>query len=121
LSKGDTKTATEQGATDPSIQTTKQDGQSDTTLTSTKITIDNRTSSKDLPGVMVHETTHAGEARKDPAKFDKDREAEKGMPYDQRPQEQRAIQMSKTYSKEIAQQAKEIKTQREQQQKDDNQ
>jgi RHS repeat-associated protein len=130
LSAGDTRTVnpdgsvtttTVQGNTAPDIQTTS--GSStfgdvtttsapETTLNGATITIDNRTSKGDVPGVMVHEGVHAGEAKADPAKFSKDSAAEKSLPHDQRPQEQRANAAQKAYGPEIKQAVKQIEKDR---------
>jgi RHS repeat-associated protein len=123
LSKGDTTTrspdgqtlvtTTVQGETDPGIQTTTltDNGVSSppvTTLNPT-ITIDNRTSKGDTPGVLVHESVHAGEARANPTKFAADAKAEKSIPnHDQRPQEQRANAAQKAYGSEIKKAVKQI-------------
>ena len=129
LSAGDTRTVnpdgsvtttTVQGNTAPDIQTTS--GSStfgdvtttsapETTLNGATITIDNRTSKGDVPGVMVHEGVHAGEAKADPAKFSKDAAAEKSLPHDQRPQEQRANAAQKAYGNEIKKEVKQIEKQ----------
>jgi RHS repeat-associated protein len=98
LSGGDTRTVspdgqtvtttTVQGATEPDIQTSTYASNGvvsppETQLNSTTITIDNRTSKGDTPGVMVHESVHAGEAKANPAQFAKDAAAEKPLPHDQ--------------------------------------
>jgi hypothetical protein len=87
-------------------------GPPETILTGTTITIDNRTSKGDVPGVMVHETFHAGEAKANPAQFSKDAKAEKSQPHDQRPQEQRANVAQKTYTNEIKKAVKQIEKDR---------
>ncbi len=116
LSAGDTRTVspdgrtvtttTIQGNTAPDIETTTTRYNDEapvttTTLNSTTITIDNRTSAGDLPGVMVHESVHAGDAKAAPAKFAADAKAERALPHDQRPQEQRANAAQKAYGPEI--------------------
>jgi len=115
-------TAIVQGQTLPDIQTntissTDINGVTttsapETTLTGATITIDNRTSKGDTPGVMVHESVHAGEAKADPAKFSKDAAAEKSMPHDRRPQEKRAIAARKAYTGEIKKRMKQIENDR---------
>jgi hypothetical protein len=132
LSKQDTVTknpdgsvtkTTVQGETIPEIQTTKSSstdlngvtttGPPQTTLTDATITIDDRTSTGDTPGVMVHESVHAGEAKANPAQFSKDAAAEKSNPnHDARPQEQRANTAQKAYTKEIKQAVKQIEKDR---------
>jgi hypothetical protein len=59
-------------------------------LTGATITIDNKTSKGDTPGVVIHEGVHAGEALQNPAQFAADAKGENSTPHDQRPQEQRA-------------------------------
>jgi hypothetical protein len=76
------------------------------------MTIDNRTSKSDTPGVIVHESVHGGEARANPAKFAKDAAAEKSLPHDQRPQEQRANAAQKAYGNEIKRAVKRIAKER---------
>jgi len=131
LSSGDTTTknpdgtittTTIQGNTDASgLQTTtfsSTDANGVTTTSapeisgSTTITIDDRTSKGDTPGVMVHESVHAGEARANPTQFGKDAAAEKSQPHDQRPQEQRANAAQKAFTKEIKQAVKQIEKDR---------
>jgi len=101
------------GGTDPNLTTTttsSTDSNGVTTTTgqeisgSTTITIDNRTSSGDTPGVLVHESVHAGEARENPVKYSKDAAAEqKTNPncHDCKPQEVRANAAQKAYTNEI--------------------
>jgi RHS repeat-associated protein len=110
-------TTTVQGNTAPDIQSstiTDNNGvsTSETTLTGATITIDNRTSTGDLPGVMVHESVHAGEAKADPAKFSKDAKSEAGKPHDQRPQEERANAAQKAYGPDIKKAVKQIEKDR---------
>jgi hypothetical protein len=63
----------------------------------------------DVPGVMVHESVHAGEARADPATFSKDYAAEKSIPnHNDKPQEQRANAAQKAYGPEIKKAVKKI-------------
>ena len=130
LSKGDTvtkngdvtTTTTVQGQTVPDIQTTTSSSTDingvtttsgpETTLTGATITIDNRTSKGDTPGVMVHESVHAGEAKANPAQFSKDAAAEKSQPHDQRPQEQRANAAQKAFGNEIKKEVKQIQKDR---------
>ena len=130
LSAGDTRTVnpdgsvtttTIQGNTAPDIQTTSSSSTfngvtnttgPETTLTGATITIDDRTSKGDVPGVMVHESVHAGEAKANPAQFSKDAAAEKSLPHDQRPQEQRANAAQKAYGNEIKKEVKQIEKQR---------
>jgi RHS repeat-associated protein len=128
LSAGDTRTVspdgqtvtttTVQGNTAPDIQTSTITSNGvtsapETILTGATITIDNRTSKGDTPGVMVHESVHAGEAKADPAKFSKDAAAEKSNPnHDARPQEQRANAAQQAYGKEIKQAVKQIEKDR---------
>lgn len=91
LPNGQTLTTTVQGSTAPDIQTTQMNNDPpQTTLTGATITIDNKTSKGDTPGVMIHESVHAGEARQNPSKFAVDARTERSTPHDQRPQEQRA-------------------------------
>jgi hypothetical protein len=100
-------TTTVQGNTAPDIQTTAstENGVTSTpvtTLVGATITIDNKTSIGDTPGVMVHEGVHAGEALANPAQFLRDARAERSIPqHDQRPQEQRANAAQKAYGPEI--------------------
>ena len=132
LSAGDTRTVnpdgsvtttTVQGNTVPDIQTTSFSSTDingvtttpgpETTLNGATMTIDDRTSKGDVPGVMVHESVHAGEAKENPAKFVKDQAAEKSNPnHDARPQEQRANAAQKAYGPEIKQAVKQIETSR---------
>jgi RHS repeat-associated protein len=100
-------TTTVQGNTAPDIQTTAstENGVTSTpvtTLVGATITIDNKTSIGDTPGVMVHEGVHAGEALANPAQFLRDARAERSIPqHDQRPQEQRAKAAQKACGPEI--------------------
>jgi len=130
LSGGDTRTVNPDGSvttttilgnTQPDIQTTS--GSStfgdvtttsapETTLTGATITIDNRVGKGDVEGVMVHESVHAGEAKSNPGQFSKDAAAEKSMPHDQRPQEQRPNAAQQSYTKEIKQAVKQIEKDR---------
>jgi len=131
LSAGDTRTVspdgqtvtttTVQGNTAPDIQTTSGSSTFNgvtttepavTTLTGATITIDNRTSKGDTPGVMVHESVHAGEAKANPGQFSKDAAAEKSLPHDQRPQEQRANAAQKAFGNEIKKEVKQIQKDR---------
>jgi RHS repeat-associated protein len=110
-------TTTVQGETEPGIQTSTStvNGVTSapvTTLTDATITIDNRTSKEDIPGVIVHEEVHAGEAKANPAQFSKDAKAEKSLPHDQRPQEQRANAAQKAYTPEIKKAVKQIEKDR---------
>ena len=61
---------------------------------------------------MVHESVHAGEQRANPAQFAKDYAAEKSLPHDQRPQEQRANAAQKAYGNEIKKAVKQIEKDR---------
>jgi RHS repeat-associated protein len=84
-----------------------------TTLQSTTLTIDSRTSAGDVPGVMVHETVHAGEARANPAQYNKDAKAEHANPcHNCRPQKQRANAAQKQYGPEIKKAVKQIEKDR---------
>ena len=117
LPNGQTLTTTVQGNTAPDIQTstmTDNNGvrTSETTLTGATITIDNNTSKGDTPGVMIHESVHAGEAQASPAKFSADAKAERGQPHDSRPQEQRANGVRAANEKQIKQQIKQIEKDR---------
>lgn len=117
LPDGRTLTVTTQGNTAPDIQTatmTDNNGvkTSETTLTGATITIDNNTSKGDTPGVVIHESVHAGEAKANPAKFAADARAEKSTPHDQRPQEQRANGVRAANEKQIKQQIKQIEKDR---------
>ena len=119
LSAGDSKTtapdgtpgtSTVQGNTDPNVTT---DGKSGGPI----ITIDNRTSKEDTPGVLTHETVHAGESQKNPAQFVKDSKAEAGLPHDKRPQEQRANAVQKKYGPAISKAVKQIEKERKKEEK----
>jgi len=117
LPNGQTLTTTVQGNTAPDIQTTTVTingvtSAPETTLNSTTMTIDNRTSAGDTSGVMVHESVHAGEARANPALFSKDAAAEKSLPHDQRPQEQRANAAQHSYGNEIKRAVQQIERKR---------
>lgn len=112
-----------QGVTAPDIQTSTSSstdsngvtttGPPETTLIGATITIDNRTSAGDTPGVMVHETVHAGEARANPAQYNKDAKAEHANPcHNCRPQEQRANAAQKKYGSEIKKAVKQIEKDR---------
>ena len=115
-------TTTVQGNTAPDIQTvggsstfngvTTTTDAPETTFHGATMTIDNRTSKSDLPGVIVHESVHAGEAKANPAQFVKDAAAEKSLPHDQRPQEQRANAAQKAYGNEIKRAVKRIEKER---------
>jgi RHS repeat-associated protein len=118
LSAGDSKTmapdgtpgtSTVQGNTDPNVTT---DGKSGGPI----ITIDNRTTAGETPGVLTHETVHAGESQKDPAKFAKDSKAEAALPHDKRPQEQRAIAVQKAQGPAITKEVKRIEKERKKEQ-----
>ena len=113
------------GSTDPGgLQTTTSSSTDINGVTTTSapeisgsatITIDNRTSKGDTPSVLVHESVHAGEARKDPAQFGKDAAAEKKTDpncHDCRPQEQRANAAQKAYGNEINKAVKQIEKDR---------
>lgn len=132
LSAGDTRkvnpdgsvtTTTVRGNTAPDIQTTSSSSTDingvttttgpETTLNGATITIDDRTSKGDVPGVMVHESVHAGEANANPAQFAKDAAAEKSNPdHDARPQEERANAAQKAYGLEIKKIVKRIEKDR---------
>jgi RHS repeat-associated protein len=118
LPSGQTLTTTVQGNTAPDIQTSTVTSNGvtsapETILTGATITIDNRTSKGDTPGVMVHESVHAGEANANPAQFSKDAAAEKSNPnHDQRPQEQRANAAQQAYGNEIKKEVKQIEKDR---------
>jgi len=117
LPSGQTLTTTVQGNTAPDIQTSTVTSNGvtsapETILTGATITIDNRTSKGDTPGVLVHESVHAGEAQADPAKFSKDAAAEKSLPHDQRPQEQRANAAQQSFGNEIKKEVKQIEKDR---------
>ena len=115
---GTVTTTIVQGQTNPEIQTVTSSSNGvasspGTMLTGATITIDNRTSKGDTPGVLVHESVHAGEAKADPAKFAKDAAAERSIPnHDQRPQEQRANAAQKAYTNEIKKAVKQIRKER---------
>jgi RHS repeat-associated protein len=121
---GSPGTTITQGGTLPDIQTTRSTATDsngvttstlpETTLTSTTITIDNRTSAGDVPGVMVHESVHAGEALAQPAQFHKDAVAEKSLAHDKRHQEERANKAQKAYGPEINKAVKQIEKDRRQ-------
>nr|WP_255551582.1 RHS repeat-associated core domain-containing protein [Granulicella sp. dw_53] len=109
LPNGQTLTTTVQGNTAPDIQTTQMNNDPpQTTLTGATITIDNNTSKGDTPGVMIHESVHAGEAQQNPAQFGKDAKAERGQPHDSRPQEQRANAVRHANEKDINKAVKQI-------------
>ena len=117
LPSGQTLTTTVQGNTAPDIQTSTVTSNGvtsapETILTGATITIDNRTSKGDTPGVLVHESVHAGEAQADPAKFSKDAAAEKSLPHDQRPQEQRANAAQQAFGNEVKKEVKQIEKDR---------
>jgi RHS repeat-associated protein len=113
LPNGQTLTTTVQGNTAPDIQTTQMNNDPpQTTLTGATITIDNNTSKGDTPGVMIHESVHAGEAQKNPAQFNKDAKAERGQSHDSRLQEQRANGVRAANEKQIKQQIKQIEKDR---------
>jgi len=126
LPDGSTLTTTTQGNTVPDITTTGGSSTFNgvttqdptvTSLTGATITIDNNTSKGDTPGVMIHESVHAGEAQKDPAKFAADAKAERGMPHDSRPQEQRANAVRKANEKDINKAVKQAEKDRKKDQK----
>jgi len=133
LSAGDTRTenpdgsvttTTIRGNTEPDIQTMSTSGTvsnsaPETTLTGATITIDNRVGRGDVEGVMVHESVHVGEAKADPAKFTKDAAAEKSLPHDQRPQEQRANAAQAANTDEIKKAVKQIENDRKKDNQDD--
>jgi RHS repeat-associated protein len=119
LSNGDTRVTNADGTT----TTTKVMGNTDpggqsvdggpVTQGEASITLDYRNTSKDVVHTMVHESEHAGEARKDIAKFTRDAKTESSNPnHDQRPQERRAIAADKKYSKQIARAVKQIEKRR---------
>ena len=119
LSAGDSKTTapdgspgttTVMGATDPNITTDMQSG-------GPIITIDNRTSAGDTPGVLTHESVHAGESQKNPAQFSKDAKAEAGLAHDKRPQEQRANAVQKAQGPAITKAVKQMEKERKKEQK----
>ncbi len=116
LPNGQTLTTTVQGNTAPDIQTTTMTNNgvktSETTLTGATITIDNNTSKGDTPGVMIHESVHAGEAQQNPAGFTADAKAERGQPHDSRPQEQRANAVRHANEKDINKVVKQIEKDR---------
>lgn len=117
LPNGQTLTTTIQGNTIPNFQTTTFSSNGvtstpNTTLTGATITIDNRTSKGDTPGVFVHESVHAGEALANPAQFAKDAKAERSLPHDKRPQEQRANAAQRAFTKEIKKAVKRIEKER---------
>jgi hypothetical protein len=66
----------------------------------------------DTPGVLVHESVHAGEALADPTKFAKEAAAEKSLPHDKRPQEIRANAAERAYGNEIRKAVKRIQNER---------
>jgi RHS repeat-associated protein len=80
------------------------------------ITIDNRTSAGDTPSVMTHETVHAGEMKANPNQFVKDSAAEKNMPHDKRPQEQRANAAQNKYGPAITKAVKQMEKARKKEQ-----
>jgi RHS repeat-associated protein len=80
------------------------------------ITIDNRTTADETPGVITHETVHGGDARANPSKFVKDAAAEKSLPHDKRPQEQHAIGVEKKFGPQITKAVKQIEKQRKKEQ-----
>jgi RHS repeat-associated protein len=112
LPNGQVVTTTVQGNTAPAIQSGEEvhDGVASnvTKLMEATITVDNNTSKGDTPGVMIHESVHAGEALANPAKFAADAKAERGQPHDSRPQEQRANGVRAANEKQIKQQIKQI-------------
>ena len=120
LPNGQTLTTTVQGNTAPDIQTATVISNgvktSETTLTGATITLDNKTSKGDTPGVMIHEAVHAGEAQQNPAKFVADAKAEKPTPHDQRPQEQRANSVRHANEKDINKAVKQIEKDRKKEQ-----
>jgi RHS repeat-associated protein len=120
LPNGQTLTTTVQGNTAPDIQTATVISNgvttSETTLTAATITLDNKTSKGDTPGVMIHEAVHAGEAQQNPAKFVADAKAEKPTPHDQRPQEQRANSVRHANEKDINKAVKQIEKDRKKEQ-----
>jgi hypothetical protein len=111
LPNGQTRTTTVQGDTKPDIQTSSfNGGPPETQLNGATITIDNKTSKGDTPGVLIHESVHAGEARQNPAKFAADTKSEQAtIPnHDTRPQEQRANAARKANEKDIKKAVKQI-------------
>ena len=123
LPDGRISKTTVQGNTAPDIQTTTSTSNGvtsapETTLNSTTITIDNRTSKGETAGVLVHEAVHAGEARANPAQFAHDAGTEKSLEHNDRPQEQRAIDAQTKYGDEISREVKQIEKARKKQNQD---
>lgn len=117
LPSGQTVTTTVQGNMEPNIQTTIYTSNGvtsspETQLKSATITIDNRTSAGNTPGVLIHEVFHAGEAKTNPAQFLKDATAERSLPHDQRPQERRANEAQRAYTREIKRDIRQIQRDR---------
>lgn len=117
--EGEPGSSITQGNTAPDLQTTTFTENGVTSAPqisgSSTITIDDRTSKGDTPGVLVHESVHAGEARANPVQFGKDAAAEqKALPncHNCRPQEQRANAAQKAYTNEIKQAVKQIEKDR---------
>jgi hypothetical protein len=120
LPNGQTLTTTVQGDTEPDIQTTSVNGgPPETDLTGATITIDNKTSKGDTPGVLIHESVHAGEALQNPGQFTRDAKTEQSTirDHDSRPQEQRANGVRKAHEKEINKAIKQIEADRKKEQK----
>lgn len=108
------------GATEPvmSTGTAVQDGVEvqQTTFSGAIITMDNRTSAGDTPGVMTHEAVHAGETRANPTQFNKDSAAERSQPHDKRSQEQRANAVQKAQGPAITKAVKQMEKERKKEQ-----
>ncbi|MDA1315738.1 MAG: RHS repeat-associated core domain-containing protein, partial [Acidobacteria bacterium] len=107
LGNGQTVTTTVQGVTEPDVQTASfNGGPKETQFNGATITIDKRTSKGDTPGVLIHESVHAGEAQKSPAQFTIDTTIEQSTikDHDSRPQEQRANAARDANLKEIKKQ-----------------
>lgn len=97
------------GQAEPHFSTgTGSVGPPETVLTDATITIDSRVSKGGLPGVVLHESKHVGDARRDPAGHLAEVKRESGKKHDDRTHEQRAIQFSKQQSNAIKNQAKQI-------------
>jgi RHS repeat-associated protein len=107
LPGGGVQVKIDQGNTVPVLQTstiTDSSGKTTTKVSgTTTITIDKNTSKGDLPGVMVHEGVHAGEARANPVQYSNDAAKEHQNPcHDCRPQEQRANAAQQKFGPEIS-------------------
>jgi RHS repeat-associated protein len=110
---GTTITTTVSGNFVPAIQTTTINGIANSTLTGAAIVIDNRVSRNGVPGVLLEEVKHAGDARHDPAGFEKEVAAESKKEHDLRTTESRSIEFSQKHVGKIAQQARQIHVQQE--------